>query len=138
MPVFYRGPRAMITHDLFEVGRLDRRLYRLAELSRVHIVRSGAAADVSRGRLLSLSAGISALLTTPAVGRASTLATALAVVASILYLGACLRMRPAVRHDLVALCRGELVVLFGSTDQREFDAVCRGLRRAMEHRGGTR
>ena len=134
MPVFYRGPRALITHEVFAVSHVVRRGFPLADLTRPQVVQRGPDAAASRHRMLAMSAGAAMLLVVPIVGQVSTLLMMVALVASTVYLGACLRTRQPVRYELVALCRGEVVVLFSSADQREFDQVGRGLQRAMEYR----
>ena len=64
--------------------------------------------------------------------RAAVLLTAVLVVATLA--GAVARRRRnRVHWELSALHRGVPVRLFASTDQREFDQVCRAVQRALEH-----
>ncbi|MDI6100151.1 DUF6232 family protein [Actinoplanes sp. NEAU-A12] len=133
MPVFYRGPRALITHHVVEVAKEHRRLYLVAEMSDVHIVRFDAdAADAGR-HVAGVSALVAAVIAVPVVGPASMLLTA--VTSAALGVGAmfCLRPRGGRWWQLRAGYRGEIVEVFSSRDEREFAEFCRGLVRSFEY-----
>jgi hypothetical protein len=132
MTVFYRGPRALITHKVIEVPYVARRSFLIRELSSVHIVHTAPTGRLSQHRLLSAAALASMFLTVPVAGQASGVLAGLIVVASMICAGACLRIKEVVRYDLVAIQRGRLVVVFSSSDLREFEQVCRAVRRALE------
>jgi hypothetical protein len=57
-----------------------------------------------------------------------------AVLGLLLYATVSLRTMPKARWDLVAIYQGNLTTLFTTVDQREFEQVCRGLQRCLEHR----
>lgn len=129
--MFYRGRRALITERVFERAHVARLQFAISNLSEVHIVRcSGPGRG---GRLLGLSALVAALLIVPIVGLESKIAAGAAAGISLVGSILALRRRAPVRWRLTALYGGEFITLFESEDQTEFDQVCRGLRRALEH-----
>jgi hypothetical protein len=131
--VFYRGRRVLITQHALEVAHVGRLRYALEDLSGVYIVQHGPASPPG-AQVMGLSALVAAVLVVPILEPASNV---LAVLAFAVFLaGGVLRMRrrPSSRWELVARHEGRLVTLFESEDQAEFDQVCRGLRRALEHR----
>jgi hypothetical protein len=134
MPIFYRGPRATITHKVIEVPRPGRRSFAIEEIDSVQAVCSGPDAEAGRQRLLGVSALASALVTVPVVSQSSAVLAITVALGSVLYGGSCLRVRPVVHYQLIAGSRGRLFVLLETTDRREFDQVCRGLRRALDFR----
>jgi hypothetical protein len=137
MPVFYRGRRALITQDVFEVEYVGRLQYAIRDLRGVCIVQhdseSGPAA-----RVMGLSALVAAFLFVPVVGPASRLLAGLAVGVFLIGGAVHVRRRSAVRWELVATYEGVPMVLFVSEDQTEFDQVCRGLTRALERQHDAR
>jgi hypothetical protein len=135
MPVFYRGPRATITHEVIEVPRLRRRSFPIERLESVQAVCDGP--DAGRHRLLGVSALVSGLVTVPLAGQSSVVLAVAVAVGSVLVGGSCLRVRPVVHYQLIAGSNGRLFVLLETTDRREFNQVCRGLRRALDFRDDT-
>jgi hypothetical protein len=133
MPVFYRGPRALVTHHVVEVSREHRQLFVVAEMSDVHIVRFDPAAGDAGRQLAGVSALVAAVIAVPVVGPASVLLTV--VTALALGVGAMLCLRPRGGHwwQLRAGYRGEIVEVFSSRDEREFAEFCRGLVRSLEY-----
>ena len=133
MPVFYRGPRAVVTDQRIVVAHESRRVYRIAELSAIHIVRTRPDPGTRWYRMMGVSAMVAALVMVPI---ADPLPTGL-VIASLgclaAYVTVCLRGRPRPCWQLMACYRGELTVLFESSDEREFDQVARGLVRSLEY-----
>jgi Family of unknown function (DUF6232) len=132
MPVFYRGPRALITHEVIEIPHLEWRRFAIRELVAVHIVQHGPDVNVTRRRAFGLMALGSIFVTVPAIGHSSPIVAVAVMIGSLTYAGACLRSASGVVWSLVAAYRGQMVVLFESTSQREFDQVCRALVRALQ------
>ena len=131
MPVFYRGPRAFITHQRIEVPHEGRRCFRIAELSGVHIVRVDQEYGVDRNRAMGVSALVAALVTLPLALPPAVL-TVVVLGGLVVYAAVCLRTRSSCWR-LVASYQGEVTILFESPDEREFDQVCRGLLRSLEY-----
>lgn len=133
MPIFYRGPRALITHHVVEVSKESRRLFVVAEMSGVHIVRFEPTGQDAGRHVAGVSALVAAVIAVPVVGPASMLLTVLTSVA--LGVGAlfCLRSRSGRWWQLRAGYRGEIVEVFSSRDEREFAEFCRGLVRSLEY-----
>lgn len=133
MPVFYRGPRAVITHHVVEVSKEHRRLFVVAEMANPHIVRFDPAPDGAGRHVAGVSALVAAVMAVPVVGPASQLLTV--VVSSALAVGAviCLRPRAGRLWQLRSGYRGDVVEIFSSRDEREFSEFCRGLVRALEY-----
>jgi len=138
MPVFYRGPGAVITHKVIEVPWLCRRTFALDDLDWVQATREGPDPETSRTRAFGASVMASVLVTVPMVSRASVVLAVVVGAASLVSAGACLRVRPVVHYQLRAQCRGEVVTLLDTVDRAEFYQVCRALRRAEEFRDDTR
>jgi uncharacterized protein DUF6232 len=134
MSVFYRGPKVLITNEAFEVARSGHRRYAVEDLTAVHIVRNDPDGSPVGQRVLGLSALVSVFLVVPVVGRASAILAVVAVLGLLLYTAVSLRTMPKARWDLVAIYQGNLTTLFTTIDQREFEQVCRGLQRCLEHR----
>jgi hypothetical protein len=133
MAVLYRGPRALVTHDVFAVARTEWHRFAVRDLTRICIVRQSPN-GVAGGRVMALSAAVVAVVSIPLAGRAS-LVPALVILAAA---GCCLiwtRIHGCqAEWQLVALHRGRLTILFSSRDEREFAQVCRALRRVLEER----
>jgi hypothetical protein len=135
VPVFYRGPRAVITHQVVEVARDCRHRYVVAEMQDLHIIRhEPAAGDVSR-RAFGASALVAAMIAVPVMGPGLILPAVLASVALALGAGYCLWPRGGHWWQLRADYRGEVVEVFASRDEREFTGFCRGLVRSLEAQG---
>lgn len=137
MPVFYRGPRALITSEVIEVPHPQWRRFAIKDLAAVHIVQHGPDVNVARRRAFGLVALGSIFVTVPAIGQSSPIVAVAVMIGSLTYAGACLRSASGVAWSLVATYRGRTLVLFESSSQREFDQVCRALRRALEQHQDT-
>jgi hypothetical protein len=133
--VFYRSSRALITDELFVVAAIGNRRYAIRDLRGIRILRQESDGGSGSRRVLGMSALVSGLLIVPSISRESTVLAAVVVAGLLLYAGYCLRAAPPAKWNLVAFYRGELTTLFVSEDQREFDQVCRGLQRCLEHLG---
>jgi Family of unknown function (DUF6232) len=135
MPVFYRGQRALITHQVFETIIIGRVRYAIDELADVHIVRADPERDLGN-RVLGLSALVAIFLVVPIVGPVSKVATGLVIVALLIGSALSVRRRAPVHWQLVAAYDGRPVTLFESDDRTEFEQICRALQRALEQRAG--
>jgi hypothetical protein len=135
MRVFYRGPRALITAEAITVAHVAPCSFALADLGAMCIVREQRRGDSEARRAMGVSALVGGILVVPIVG---PVAKVLAAVLVLMLFGcAIVSLRPGspAHHELVATYRGRRVVVFESDDQREFDQVCRGLRRALDGLG---
>jgi hypothetical protein len=144
---YYRGTRAHITHERFEVRHPTKRVFFLSELTRPRIVEEvtdpPALTAVRSGS--TGMAGVAAVVVAldrahdGAVFDSPLLAVGLLAVllVSMLVIGACWRLRPF-RYELVAVYRGRPVTLFRSADLREFGQVTRALARAIQQSEDTR
>ena len=134
MSVFYRGPNVLITNEAFEVVCIARRRYAIGGMTAIHIVRNDPHGNPAAQRVLGLSALVSVFVVVPVVGPASAIVAMVAMLGLLLYAAVALRTIPKVRWDLVAVYHGNLTILYTTMDQREFEQVCRGLQRCLEHR----
>jgi hypothetical protein len=130
--VFYRGPRARITHEVIETWCPTYRSFRIDELYSVHIAEAGSRAGPPGTRLFAGTAVALLFVMVPVLNRTAAWLAGLALAMSVLIAGACLRIRPQEPHELRALHRAQLVLLFQSADPREFGQVGRALLRALE------
>lgn len=145
--VFYRGPCAHITHEVFESRCPYHRRYNIRDIRQIYLARRArepAYSDSSQLRARSAGlAGVAAVavaLGGPALSAASMppavtagLAALLVVVAlASAAVAACLRVQPARVYELWALYQDELTCLFLTTDERVFGQVKRALVRAVE------
>jgi hypothetical protein len=138
MTVFYRGPRALITHEAIEVPHLRWRRFAIKDLAAVHIVQHGPNVNATRRRAFGLAALGSIFVTVPTIGQSSPIVAVAVIIGSLTYAGACLRSASGAGWSLVAAHQGQTVLLFQSTSQREFDQVCRALLRALQqHQDST-
>lgn len=133
MPVFYRGPRAYITHRVIEVPECGRRRYPVDGLSDVRVVVDEVVPAAPGSRVSGVSALVAAVVQLRVVGPSSVPVAAML----FLVLGACavfcLVRRPRRRWRLRAGYQGRAVEIFTSEDSREFAEVRRGLVRALEY-----
>lgn len=129
---FYRGSKARITTDYFELRGLNARRFAFAWMSSVRVTR-GEPRRTGERPVLGVSALAAGLVVVPVVGPVSRLLAGL-IVAVLIVQSLYLLWPQRVRWQLVAVYQGEAVVLFASTNRREFDQVCRGLQRCLEYR----
>lgn len=136
LPVFYRGPRAVITHSVVEVPRPALRRFNVSELVDVHIVRHDPGPAEVGQRVIGVSALVAAMVAVPVIGPVSVVLTAVVLSGLALYAVVCLRGQAGRRWWQVrAGYRGEVVEIFASRNQGEFEGFCRGLVRSLEYRG---
>ncbi|MBO3739104.1 DUF6232 family protein [Actinoplanes flavus] len=134
MPVFYKGPRAVITEQIVEVSRESHRRFLVAEMTELHIVRFDPGPEGAGRQFLGVSALVAAVVAVPLVGPASGLLAVL--VSGVLAVNALYWLRPRAGRwwQLRATYHGRVVEVFSSRDEREFTGFCRGLVRCLEFR----
>lgn len=132
MTVLYRGPRGLVTQDLIATIHIGWRRLRVADLHQIHIVRVRPAAAVQR-HLAGISALVIAVSTIPLAGWPSVVAAGALGAAAGADLAVSRWRERRARWHLTATYGGHRILLFSSANQREFDQVCRALRRAVEH-----
>jgi len=145
VPVFYLGPHARITDQVFEERRPPYRCFAIRELEAVYMIRGTngwTAARVTPVRVcsgaLSGVAGLVAVVGAPILGNTPLTAVAtVALVVSAATSQACrrFRLRP---HELWAVHRDGLVCLYRTTDATTFGQVRRAMIRVIEWRDGLR
>jgi len=134
MAVFYRGPHAVITDEVFAVDETCRRRYAIYELEQVQIVREGRPDGAGGSWPLTVSGLLAVVATIPVAGRWAVLVASFVAAAAVVHLMARARKSRDVRWNLMAIHRGRMRIIFTSNDQREFEQVCRALQRSLERR----
>jgi Family of unknown function (DUF6232) len=139
MVLFYRGPEARITHEVFESKRPTHHLYAIRELEYVHTIRRDVVEQITGStpvRVCSTGmAGLSvvvAMTCWPVLDHPSLTLAALVLCGASFSLSAAswsIRTRPL---ELRAVYRGRLVCLYQTTDRRTFAQVTRALLRVLE------
>ncbi|MFI5915427.1 DUF6232 family protein [Dactylosporangium sp. NPDC051541] len=138
MPIFFTDPRVRIDHLRFRVLGAEPHDYLLTDLTSVWVVEP---AGVGPTTILAVScsgtAAAAAVVvfawadSNPALG---WVCVALSAVIALLRVRS-LRRAPARQHELWADCRrGHAVLLYATTDLREFGRVRRATARALEWR----
>jgi hypothetical protein len=133
MPVFYRGPRALITDRVIEIPHLARQSFVLTEITAVRGVRESAPTGAWQPVLgtAALGAGVAAVLLIPS---ASIILVSPICLALLAVAGVCLRPRRRSNYRLLADYGGMSVDLVRTADQVELKQIARALRRAQEYR----
>ncbi|HCT75373.1 MAG TPA: hypothetical protein DGG94_08665 [Micromonosporaceae bacterium] len=142
MTIFYRGPRARITHEVFEVRSPSSVSFPVSELSSIYIVRQRPA-QLTAGVVLAKAgttvlagAGIAvAAIAWRALDSYEVVVAVLlaSTVTSVVSAGGCWRTREN-PYELRATFRGVSVCLLRTADERELCQVRRALLRALEWR----
>ena len=147
MTVFYQGPCAHITHEVFEARYPHYRCFKIRDIRHLYLARRATQPGASdRAQIRAGSAGlagaaaVAAAVGWPALSATSMPAIAAGALATILILiavssfafAACVRVPPTRVHELWAVYRGRMTCLFDTTDERVFGQVKRALVRAME------
>jgi hypothetical protein len=133
MTVYYRGPCARVTHEMFEVWCPRYRSIPIRELRDVRVVRGGSDPIVVRSTSLAGAAAAAFAVSWPFFDTPSTWIVGLGLVAaSAAVSGACWRTRPR-SYELWATVRTLQVPLFRTRDAQAFGQLQRALVRAMEH-----
>lgn len=133
--IYYRGPGAVVTDELFILRGTPLKSYAVRDLRNVGVVRSSSA-PASPTAVLMVAAG-----TVAAVGAGWTMLeppTAYAIGLLAVLVPLICAVPPMVRRggrgwELHAIYRGSDVVLYSSFDERQFNQVKRALRRAIEN-----
>lgn len=127
--IYYRGPDATVTHDLFVWHSAPATLsFSVGDLQ--DVIRTQAPAQVRPYAPHLAAAALLAVVAVwtvadhPALYAAGLLAVAVPTVATL--------WREPGRRELRARYRGAEVLLYSSTDETRFNQVIRALRRAME------
>jgi hypothetical protein len=139
MPIFYRGPGAHITHEVFQALGPISRSFAIRELRRIHIVQTQDDGDSALARLIKggavvLSAvAIVVALTTNGMDAAAmwTILGLLVVGVSATVSAGCWRPPPP-PYELRATYRGQPVCLLRTPDEKLLGQVSRALLRALE------
>lgn len=139
MSLYYIGPRARITNEVFECLALTQTSFAVGQLKDVHIVRPTVAARefvVPVGFFSSAGASVAGLCgDLPGTVRIVVLLLATLGVLALAAIWTASRHRRLC--ELRATYQGHPVCLFQTTDVREFGQVSRALQRAIEtHRHG--
>jgi len=133
MPVYFRGPDALITHLVFASQRPQPRSFAIRELRDPHIVIAEATGSPPRITYPATAAAATVAATGwPILGSASVSMTGLAALAALAGpIVGCFRPR---RHsyEVHAYYRGYRVCLFRTPDPRLFGQIRRALVRALE------
>jgi hypothetical protein len=140
MTVFYHGPDARITHEVFETRRPTYQLFPIRELAAIHITRERqrSLAGTPVGRAASLALVVTAIVAGAAAywanGSTAVALTALLVTAISAAITAGCWHSPRNPYELRAIYRGKAVCLLRTPDERKLGQVRRGLLRALESR----
>jgi hypothetical protein len=132
MRIYYRGPDAIVTSELFVRCGSPPGRFAISDLHQVCI--SPGADEVARPAVIVFAAA-AALVAAAAVSAAGGVLVALAVLVTASAAGATaalLRRRKPRRLELRATYRGRELTLYSSSDERVFNQVSRALRRALE------
>jgi Family of unknown function (DUF6232) len=139
VPLYYRGPCALITHDVYEVRAPVRETFPIRDLRSIQIIQpdkppstTGVALFRILNVLLALSAVVVSALAWRQIDSSEVVVIALLVTtASSVISAGCWRV-PVQPFELVATFRGREICLLRTTDQRELGQVSRALIRAIE------
>jgi hypothetical protein len=150
MTVFYQGPCAHITHEVFEARYPYYRSFMIRDIRHLYLARRAArSAPSRRSPIKAGSAGIAGVAAVaaavgwpvlsatamPPVATAGLASILALIVASSFVFAACVRIQPTRVHELWAVYRGRMICLFDTTDERTFGQVKRALVRAIEQSG---
>jgi hypothetical protein len=141
MTIFYRGPCVRITHKVFETRCPIHRSFPLASLRRVRVVERVTDSQTLTSARVSSTGAAGAVAVAIVLGRTegweafdspiTMLGMVLLLIVSVAVSGACWWVDSA-ELALVALYRGQPVILYASTDPQEFGQVRRALMRALQ------
>ena len=135
--IFYRGSRALITHEVFVAGWRGDQEFRIRKLRHIEALkRSGQPTAVDSIRIgstgLAGAAAVAVVASAPAFDSQTTSMALLGLmlVASAVS-GACWRTR-TYQYELRAIYDNRLVTLYQTTNATEFGQLRRALTRALE------
>jgi ABC-type transport system involved in cytochrome bd biosynthesis fused ATPase/permease subunit len=138
MTLYYRGPCAVVTHDVLESRCPTYRLFMISDLQGLYVRRLSPAEAVGSSHAMRVvSNGVAALAATLALVSQpihQSGVTAVALVVLVLAVVATtvarrLRSRP---RELWAVYRGQFLRVFATADGRAFNQVIRAVRKARE------
>jgi Family of unknown function (DUF6232) len=132
MVLFYRGPHAWITDQVFRASRPHYQEFRVAELGEVQVVRNGVESSALAwtgvvAALIIGATGVGLVVYAPELWPALAVAVVASVVFGSYYWNS---QRPS--YQLWAWYGPHLVLLFACDDDLEFGQVSRALQRAKE------
>jgi hypothetical protein len=134
MRIYYRGHDALVTDDVIAWHVSPSRSFPLCDLQDVVVVEAGVSPSQRRSTHVAIGSVVLIAAGWPLLDSAAAYAVAIVALTVSGAAGvACWRTRPR-RWELRATHRGQLVVLYASSDTRTFNQVTRGLRRAIEGR----
>ena len=138
MRIYYRGPDALITDERFVWRTAAPRIFPIRELRRVGLVRDDVP-DPRSGAAMVGAAGLGTAAAVAWVSVGTTVGGALGVLAIVTLLAAVTarQLRTVHMWRLQATYRGQLTIIYESTDERVFNQVTRALRRAVEDASPT-
>jgi hypothetical protein len=138
LTLYYFGPCARITHDVFEMRGANHGLFPIRDLALIHIIRAPRG-QATRSRLaLAGSAALILAATAVAAAASGLIASPVwAAVGILLCATSCAVVAGYWRNgekpfELRATYRGRLVCLLKTSDKRMLGQVRRGLLRAVE------
>lgn len=134
MPVYYRSPRAVITHKSVDVPHPGRQRYAINELADIHVVVDEFGQVAATPRLTSVSALVAAAVSVRVVAPAGVAVAVALLVGAAVYALVSRRQRGRCRWRMRATYRGRKVDIFSSENHREFCEFQRGLVRSLEYR----
>lgn len=137
MTVFYRGPCAQITHEVFEVRSPVCQSFPIRELTGIHIVgvktKHRAGTTAVKAVAIGLAAVIAGVAATKGQFFGASLSAMAALVVVLLSTAASVGCWRTVQpYELRAIYRGRLVCLLRTADQVVLGQVSRALLRAVE------
>lgn len=145
MTLFYRGPGALITHEVFVSRRPSYRQFAVRELKQVHVHRESAWEAIGSSTPVRVfSVGFGAIAAVVAVSGYPLLHMAAVSVVALIVLAVAgiaaavarnLRSRP---RGIWAVYRGQLTCIFETTDPAELGQVVRATVRVLERAGDGR
>lgn len=142
MTVFYRGPCAQITHEVFETRSPVCQSFYIRELTGIHIVETRTRQRTGTTVVKALAIGLAAVVAAVAATRGQFFGASLSAMAALVVVllstaasAGC--WRPEQPYELRAIYRGRSVCLLQTADRLVLGQVSRALRRALERNVDT-
>lgn len=137
MTVFYRGPCAQITHEVFEVRTPVCQSFPIRDLTAVHIVEVKPKRRIGTTLVKAVAIGLAAVIAAVAATRGQFFGASLSAMAALVVVllstaAAAGCWRSGEPYELRAVYRGRLVCLLRTGDRLVLGQVSRALLRALE------
>ncbi|MGX6604310.1 DUF6232 family protein [Micromonosporaceae bacterium Da 78-11] len=129
MRIYYRGPDAVVTSDLFVRRTPSTETYVISDLREVCIARHAGHGRAKALFAITVGLLILTIATTTGLWFVSLLCGC-AALTTLVY--ALVRQQQPAHWELQALYHGEFVQLYSSSEDRVFNQVARALRRSIE------